>query len=55
MEVDSVADLQVPVLDGSDIKGRVVDAQLVAGFAVGSIAGSFPGIGTVRAPMVADA
>ena len=55
LEVDSVVDLRVPVLDESDIEEGVVDAILAAGSAVGSIAGSVPGIITASAPAMANA
>jgi len=31
LEVDSVTDLQVQVMDESDVEGEVVDARLAAG------------------------
>jgi len=42
-EVDSVADLWVTVLDESTVEEGVVDTQLVAGSAVGSVARFFSG------------
>jgi len=55
VEVDSVVDLWVPVSDESEVEEKVVDAQLAAGFAFGSIAGSVAGIGNAEAPAAASA
>ena len=55
LEVDSVADLRVPVLDQSDVEGEIVDARPLARFVVRSITGSVSVIITARASVVADA
>jgi len=50
LEVDSVADLWVTVLDESNVEDEVVAARIAAG----SVAGSAPGIVAARATAVAD-
>jgi len=54
LEVDSVADLWVTVLDESNVEDEVVAARIAAGSVVGSVAGSAPGIVAARATAVAD-
>ena len=58
LEVDSVADLQVPVLDESSVEEWVVEHQLATRSTARSIAGSFLGIkiaSTPASPAVANA
>jgi len=55
LEVHSAMDLRVTVSDKSYVDEEVIDARLVAGSVVGSIAGSALGIVAARDPEVADA
>ena len=48
MEVDSVADLRLTVLNESDVEAGVVDARLAVRFAVGSVARLVPGFVTAN-------
>ena len=55
LKIDSVMDLRVPVCDESNVEVEGVDEWHAVGSVVRSGTGSFPGIGTVGAPLTTHA